>query len=304
LFWKSFNMKDRVVTIRGSAFSINQRPLNNRMAVWSREVLMSFLLVCSAGLCASRAEPANPYPVEYKSLVDGERLEYEAGWNGIPAARATVSVNRDTEYRDLYRISGQARSLGYVSLLWNMRDSLETRIDPRTYWPVSFVVFLHENDWVDIRQGVFHYPENILTMVRRRRQEVQEYTIPTTNATYDALTAAFLLRAIELKVGDAPQAEVCDGQSIYLVRLDVVGTERVKISLGTIPAYRMTVSLKKLYPQESVSENKKKFYGATLWLAADSTRVPLKLESKVFVGHVYIELVSENRGLEKQYGRR
>lgn len=281
---------------------MDKRLLRDRRVLCSTAFVLSVVLCGAAILSASEGEQAHAYPLEYQSLVDGEKLEYKAGWNGIPAARATVSTFRDPEIPKLYRVSAHARSLGYVSRIWNMRDSIETRINPETYWPVSFVVSLLEKGRVDTRQCVFSYAEHVIRVVRQKRQTVQEYTIPI-GAAYDALTAAFLLRAIELKVGDAPQVEVCEGKDIYLVRMDVVGMEHVKLGLGTFPAYRLKVSLKKLYPHERAPGKNKKFQWATLWLSADAARIPLKLESKVFVGNVYVELVSENRGLTKRYGQ-
>jgi len=269
----------------------------DRIGLWSAAVLLSLMVANAVVPPLSHAQPAHAYPLEYQSIVEGEKLEYEAGWNGIPAARAAVSTIRDPERPGLYRVSAEARSLGYVSWIWKMQDSFEARIEAKSYWPVSFVVRLNEKGRVDIRQCTFCYPENLIRVVRLKKKKVEEYSIPI-GVTYDALTAAFLLRAIELKIGDAPQAEVCEGKDIYLIRMDVVGMDQVKLGLGTVPAYRMNVSLKKLYPHEDVTRKKKreKFYWATLWLSADSARVPLKLESRVFVGHVYVELVSDNRG--------
>ena len=251
----------------------------------------------------SLAQPfRHPYPLVYAPLVEGERLEYEAGWNGIPAARASICVARDSEYPGLFRIAAEARSLGYVSLVWKMHDSWQTRVEAESYRPVSFTVSFHENDWVDIRRGVFRYAEHVLEVERRKKESVERYTIPV-GTTYDVLTAAFLLRSIELRVGDRPEAEVCDGQGTYLVSMNVTGKDTIKIRVGAVPAYRMTVSIKKLYPQEGPVPGKKTFFGATLWIAADATRVPLRVESKLFVGSVYVELVSENRGLSAAYGR-
>lgn len=262
-------------------------------------------LIALRGFVApSLAQPFHhPYPLVYASLVEGEKLEYEAGWNGIPAARASICVARDREYPGLLRIAAEARSLGYVSLVWKMHDSWQTRVDAASYRPVSFAVSFHENDWVDIRRGVFRYAERVLEVERRKKESVTRYTIPI-GTTYDVLTAAFLLRSIELNVGDRPEAEVCDGQGIYVVSMNVTGKDTVKLRAGNVPAYRMTVSIKKLYPEEEPVPGKKKFFGATLWIAADATRVPLRVESKLFVGSVYVELVSENRGLSAAYGRR
>ena len=143
--------------------------------------------------------------------------------------------------------------------------------------------------------------ESTIHVIRLKRGKTQEYTIPC-GLTYDPVTVAFLLRAIALKPGDSPNAEVCEGKEVYRVGADVVGVEEVKFGKAVIPAYKLKASLKRIYPpEEPKSKKKKKFYWATLWLSADELRIPLRLEAKVFVGHIYIKLVTENRGLAKRY---
>ncbi len=264
--------------------------------------LLFVYIVCGIGTPSYAQSFAHAYPLVYAPIRAGERLEYHAGWNGIPAARISLSVVHDREYPGLLRIVAEARSLGYVALLWNMHDVWQTRIDAATYQPISFVVSMHENEWVDVRRGIFHYAEHVLKVERRTRHSEEGYTIPI-QTTYDILSGLCLLRSIELSVGEARYAQVTDGKGTYLVTMNVTEKELVKVKAGSIPAYRMTVSLKKMYHEDSPSPAKQKFYGATLWIAADHTRVPLRIESKLFVGSVYLELVSDNRGLSSAYGR-
>ena len=241
-------------------------------------------------------ETYTPGPIAYHNLVHGEALEYEAGWNGIPAAKATIVTECNPENCNLYNICAQAWTENLISKLWRMRDTVMTTMDAALFRPIRMILTQDENNEVSSRKVDFAYDEKSIKVRKEKNNDVTFEEFPLGLAC-DPVSAVFLFRSIDLHVGETIETDVCDGNGIFRLQVKVEAMENVKIGIGTFPAYRLNVAIEKIYPVSTDMEKKGKIKWVKLWVSADPTRILLLLKSKVFIGHVYIELISENRGM-------
>jgi hypothetical protein len=231
-----------------------------------------------------------PYPFE-----NSESVVYRAHWNGIPVATAEIQGTPvSIEGKKFYHVEIQAKTLSVLDLIWRMRDTIASTFDVKTLQPHRFVFFQRENRSVTDTTAVFDRGTNTWTVERQKGGKVAKFDF-TSSRTFDPITAAYLLRNIDFKVGDRLQFEVFGGKSRYLLTLDIAARETITLNSSSVDTY-------KIIPQ--VRNFTKKGYAdrvrqATVWVSADERRLPLRIVSKVFIGSVYLELQKDGAQLKK-----
>jgi len=233
----------------------------------------------------SQASPPSPSPKA--GFAHGETLTYLALLNELPAGDAELRLHREQQDgRDIYRVTGRARTNEYLDYLYKLRGSAEGRFTANSLTPLFF--HLAYADKGRPRELEVRYDAKTKTLQgsSKRKNKVAERNVPATNV-YDPSTALYLFRSANLAPGKSFQVEVFTGKERYRIVAQVIKREEVQLTSGTRPAIRlrpMVFSLdddpqKNLLPEET-----------TLWVAPDTTHTPLKLESYLPIGQVALEL--------------
>ncbi len=105
----------------------------------------------------------------------------------------------------------------------------------------------------------------------------------------DMAGAVLLARSQPLKQRDRLTLAVFPGDWMYLARLKVEGREKLRWRGEDKPAIRVALEIERINKDYSLSPHKK-FQHGTIWVSDDDLRIPLRIEVKVFVGHVFAEL--------------
>lgn len=220
--------------------------------------------------------------------IDGaERVEYRASWSGIPVASAEVRaaplvINGER----FYHVHVQASTWRYLELIWKMRDSIESLFEAETSHPHRFIFRQRENRKITDTTAAFDPSTSKWVVHRQRGNKIRDYEFTSRN-TMDPISAVYLARRMDFRIGDSLRLEVFGGRSRYLVILDIVGQERVTVKAGAFDAYKINPRIINL----SRSGYAGRVRQATLWISADEKRRPLKVVSEVFIGSVSIEMV-------------
>jgi len=106
----------------------------------------------------------------------------------------------------------------------------------------------------------------------------------------DLQSALLFVRAQPLREGDVLRFLVFQDTAAYLAQVRVVGRERLTVPAGSFPAIRLDLSLNWVDSRLALQPHKN-FKRATGWLSDDGDRQLLKVDSEVFVGRVWGELV-------------
>lgn len=228
--------------------------------------------------------PAKTVPLVF---AQGERLSYTATLNELPAGEGELSLRKErNDGRDVYRFTAQARSNELVDYLYRRRDTAEALFTAATYMPVFFRVRSTENERQ--REYGVQYDPQTQTLVgqMKRRNRMKERTLPA-GTVYDPVSALYLLRSQSFLPGAILEAEVFTGRDHYRVRARVIGKER--IALGT--EHRQAIRLQpEVFSLDKASQENLLPSETTLWVTADATHTPLKIESYLPLGRVVVEL--------------
>ncbi len=105
----------------------------------------------------------------------------------------------------------------------------------------------------------------------------------------DIAGALFLARSQPLRNGDVIRLAVFPGEWMYLVTARVEKREKIPWRGEQRAAIRASLGIEAIEKDYSLKPHKK-FQRGTVWVSDDELRLPLRVEVKVFIGHVFAEL--------------
>jgi hypothetical protein len=228
--------------------------------------------------------PAKVAPLVF---AQGERLSYIATLNELPAGEGELSLRKErSDGQEVYRFTAQARSNELLDYLYRRRDTAEAMFTAATYLPMFFRVRSTENERQ--REYGVQYDPQTQTLVgqMKRRNRLKERTLPA-GTVYDPVSALYLLRSQSFLPGAVLEAEVFTGKDHYRVRARVIGKERIALSTEQRQAIRLQPEV---FSLDKASQENLLPPETTLWVTADATHTPLKIESYLPLGRVVVEL--------------
>jgi hypothetical protein len=236
------------------------------------------------------------YQPKFFPFEDGERQLYRAHWNGLVSV-ASAAVNATPaviDGRKVLQVQVEARSSRILDLIWKMRDTITSTFDAKALAPSQFKFSQRENSRIIDTEARYNHASRRWAVNRRqvgKRPKVYEFD---SQNTLDPISAAYLARSIEFKVGDRLYFKVFGGRYQYLLELHVEKKEPVELESGKVEAYKVIPRVQNI--------TKKGYAGrlneAAIWISADERRLPVKLSSKILFGTVYLEVVQDKRGVQ------
>jgi hypothetical protein len=227
------------------------------------------------------------YQPRFRPFDGGEKALYRGSWNGIPVGTAEVRTSPlQIGEKKYYQVRVNARTSKVLDLFWKMRDTVVSVFEAETLQPHHYFFKQRENRRKVDTKALFDRKSNKWLIHRQKGRKVKNYEFESAN-TLDPITAVYLARSIDFKVGDTLYFNVFGGKSRYLLTLDVVGKERIELDSGIFEAFRINPRVKNV----TKSGYAERFREASVWISADQNRIPLMMASKVFIGSVYLELI-------------
>ena len=229
----------------------------------------------------------------YKAPTDSFKprlgtYEYTVGWQGIPAASCTLTV----EERDgKYHIEAAARTYSGVDLLYRLRYVATGTLNATSLQPESLVINHDENSRhknIDMR---FDSANGTITAVRSKSPEDPDKKIASfesDNMTLDPIGAAFLARSLPWEVGQTRDLDVFNGKSRYFITLSAVE----KTSIMYQGEMRKVIVITPRVRNLSTTKPRSKLQEAFMYVTDDDQHEVLRIVSAVFIGSVTTELDS------------
>ena len=236
------------------------------------------------------------YQPKFYPYQDGEKASYKASWNGVPVGTAEIQTTPVTvEGKRFYRVRVDARTSRGLDLIWRMRDTITSVFDAKSLAPSRFVFSQRENSRVIDTEAKFTHATNKWAVNRWQEGKKPRVYDFDSNNTLDPITAVYLARSVDLKVGEKLFFNVFGGRYQYLLELKVEKKEPVELESGAV------IETFKVLPK--VTNLTKKGYAgrmneAAVWISADERRLPVKLWSKIFAGSVYMELIQDKPAVQ------
>ncbi len=242
---------------------------------------MRVALVLAA--CLGAAAPAWGC-VESRAVAVGETLHYDISWAGISGGQATIAVEAPATYqgRRVLRLVATARSNKLVDAFYKVRVRVESLWDCEGRYSLLYTHKGREGRRVRDRRYVFDLPQQ---EVRREWVGDPVERFPLLLPVQDPFSILFEARTQALEIGRTFTLEAFEGRRRWDVEVQVLRRERVTVPAGTFE----TIVVKPLLKFEGVFQQKG---DVVVWLTDDDRRMPVKMESKVRIGHVAADLTS------------
>ena len=262
------------------------------------QLALAICLTAASGSVAGEAiipPPSLPvYQPKFYPFENGEKEVYQASWNGMISV-ATAEIHTTPAVVDgkrVYQVRVDAKTSKALDLIWRMRDTISSTFDAKALAPSRFTFKQRENSR-SIDTDAHFDPVSRQWAVNRQQvgKKPRVYRFGSHN-TLDPITAVYLARSLDFKVGDKLYFNVFGGRHQYLLELFIEKKEQVALKSGKrIDAYRLIPRVQNL-TKKGYSD---RFNEAVIWISADERRVPVKLSSKIAFGTVQLDLVEYQR---------
>lgn len=216
----------------------------------------------------------------------GEKLTYEIHWTFIHAGDAVLEVMPDTEMNGVSarHFKATASTVPWVDKIYKVRDTM----DAWTNMDVTHGLRYKK----DQNEGTYH--KNVdLIFDKEKNQSLRyvrgelKHTIDQPVDVFDPMSILYSFRKQILYKTMHFGANVSDGKQSVVGEANVEGMEDVKTPMGVIPSFRVRLDIKHLSGVFKKSDDAE----LLVWFSADQRRIPVKVQSKVAVGHFTLELV-------------
>jgi len=244
-----------------------------------------------------KSAPIQPNLAPLPSIFSqGETLRFSATFNQLEAGGGEIQLRQEkqTDGRDVFRFIGQARTSELIDYLYKRRDTADAMFGVGDYSPLSFLHLSREGDRRREYEVRYDPQTKMLVGSVKRKSKVREQLYPVGNV-YDPVSAFYRIRSRNLSPGTSIETQIFTGKDLYRFVARVVEKETIEVDGKKRPALRLhpeVYSVEKdtnenILPQET-----------TLWVSADPTHIPLKLESGTIWGLIVVELNKQSLKLE------
>ena len=217
-----------------------------------------------------------------------ESLEFVIRWGVVTAGRSTLNVENFEmiDGRQTYHLVSQARSVGMVDTFYRVADRNEAWLDRHSLTSVRYSKRLREGSFSEDTMTELDQPRRHWKSVEHRldknRTREREGELPPD--VLDVQSSLYFVRTLPLEIGKKFSLDVHSGDKIYPLVVTVLRREKVSVPAGKFDCWVVEPLLRG--PGMFVSKGKK----LQVWLTADERRMPVRMRSEVFFGHVSAEL--------------
>ena len=241
--------------------------------------IISLLTLLSVSFAYGQVPPYKP----------GEKLNYVMRYGLINGGAASLEIKSDTlKGRNVWHSIAIGQTTGMADALYKVKDIYECYIDPLTDLPIKSIRNIHEG----------HYRKyNIVLFDHKTRSDS---TILESDLTgkhigpkqlHDILSCFYYFRKYKLAVnnnfksGEIITIMTWFTDELYPIRLKYIGTEEVHTKVGKIRCLKFN-------PVTEVGRLFKTEDDMSIWFSDDKNFLPVKIRFDIFVGSIYVDLVS------------
>jgi hypothetical protein len=218
--------------------------------------------------------------IENKAFKEGEKLTFDLNYGFVTAGIAIMHVPKIKRIsgRNAYHVTFEVNSVPSFDWIYKVRDRYETYIDVEGLFPWRFEQHIREGDYsrdfsafFDQRKGKAKTSEG--------EYEIPKYVNDIVSAFYFARTFDFS----ELKVNDLVHLQNFYKDKVYDLDVKFLGKETIEVPAGTFDC----VIVEPLVQEGGLFKHEGNII---IWLSDDELKLPVKVRTKVVIGHVEAKL--------------
>jgi len=220
-----------------------------------------------------------------------DEYRYRVSWNGIPAARAIVTASTTAASAEpVVEVRVQMETNAFVDLFWKLRASARAEVDTATWQTRLFEYDRRINGRPELTRVT---PESDGQVVGRyARPGRYRLMVVNRGEAIDPVSGIALAQRELAPIGETRTYDVFTGESRYRIALRSVALETVNVPAGRFRTVRLEPTLWRLDSNAAETRVRR----MTIWVAETAPHTLLRARSQVFVGAIYLDLVSRSRG--------
>lgn len=187
------------------------------------------------------------------------------------------------EDQKMYKISSVTRSNKFISMFYPVHDVIESYVYKKTLVPYRFRSIQREGSYRGDKEIIFDRNNNKAIFINHR-EEGKEKVTDITPDTQDPLSVVYYFRTLPLEIGRDISIRVHDGGKNWTLVIRPLKKEKVWTPAGTFN----TIKIKALMEYKGLFLNKGDVW---VWFTDDPERIPVKMQSKIKIGHITALLV-------------
>jgi len=248
--------------------------------------LLSFVLPHSAlfeteELLTSHVE--EPLPMKNNlAFKAGEILTYRMHYGLIDAGEAVLEVKPDLKAfgdRKVYHIVGNGYTTGTTDWFFKVRDRYETYLDKDALLPWYFVRRVDEGGFKFSQDYIFDHFSNKVNVGNNQKLDVPP-------GVQDMVSSFYAARNLDLgkaKEGDVFSLTCFMDKELWPLKIKFIRREVIKTDIGKIHSllFRPVVQKGRVFKQDD---------DLSVWISDDNNHIPLRVEAKILIGSVKMDL--------------
>ncbi len=230
--------------------------------------------------------------IEYDNFGRGERLEFNVNFGIFQVGEAEMIIDNKfyrINHRECYKIDIYGRTSGMVDWVAKVNDHWGAYVDSAALIPHISYRNIREGNYRKDEVVRFDHRVNLIeTKVVDKKtgnfKEPKVYVAP--DGIRDMLAGAMYLRTVDfskMKKGDKFVINGFFEDTFYDLELIYRGTEKVKTKAGKFNA----IKLAPVIPDNELFDGED---SVVAWVTNDDNKMPLKIQAKMFIGNVSVEL--------------
>jgi hypothetical protein len=225
--------------------------------------------------CLALGQAMSPAP-----FGPGETLDFDI--DALGARAGTMSMQVLPVSDGLMPLEVTVETNTFFNKIRKVKGVGKSYLNPKTLRPARYFEDAHENEIHRVADVSFRKNKtaHLLSDIDGQKWEGD---LRYGNDITDVAGAVHLLRSIPVKEGTRLCIDVYGIRSIWRVWGTVLPREHVSLPLGEFETWHLAGEAARLDWPEMRRE-------VHVWVSDDALRIPLRIEVKVFVGHVFAEL--------------
>lgn len=227
-------------------------------------------------------QPFHYRKIENNAFGIGERLSFSVNYGFINAGDAVMSIPRyDTlEGRQCYRVEFTVNSLESFAWVYKVEDHYLTFIDVDAIAPLKFEQHIREGTYRRDFVAQFDQAKHVA------KTTDGTYRIP--DYVHDIMSAFYYVRTVDFSgymVGETTTLYNFYKDTSYTLLVRFLGRQELEVEAGTFK----TIVVEPLVKEGGLFKSEGRI---VIWLSDDDRKIPVRVNTKVVIGSIDVELTS------------
>ncbi len=217
-------------------------------------------------------------------LPSHERLKFKIQWEFVPAGESVMTCNETVvNGRKVYHIVTQTTSNSSMDVIYKVRNRTESFLDYNGLYSLKFVSDQNESGRVSKEYILFDQKNGFwYSILENKSGSIPQYV-------QDIVSSLYYLRTQNLNVGEKYLMDVYSGKVSYPMIVSVLKQEEIKIGDKKFKCLKLEPKVDE--ERFSLFRIRGKMF---VWLTDDEKHIPVKMQTKIFIGSVYAILEEYN----------